>query len=84
MEPDPDAPWDREARPGLDEVLALRADRRETVRRVIERLTDEALAGHTEPVDGPAIPNPAATPSPNAWAPCSTRSGSTASTRSAT
>jgi len=57
MEPDPDVPWDRAARPGLDEVLALRADRRETVRRVIEGLTEEALAGRTEPVEGPGYPD---------------------------
>ncbi|GAA2900384.1 DinB family protein [Pseudonocardia halophobica] len=56
MEPDPGVPWDRAARPDLDEVLALRADRRATVRRVIEGLTEEALAGRTEPVDGPGYP----------------------------
>jgi len=37
-------PWDRGARPRLDEVLALRADRQATVRRVLEELTDERLA----------------------------------------
>lgn len=36
MDPDPGVPWDRTARPGLDEVLALRADRAATVRRVLE------------------------------------------------
>src|SRR6187551_3443341 len=47
-----DIPWDREARPRLDEVLALRADRQATVRRVLEELTDERLAAtvtRTEP-----------------------------------
>ena len=83
MRPDPAVPWDRDARPGLDEVLALRADRMQTVRRVIESLTEEALAGTTEPVVGPG-PKPAATRSRNAWARCSSRSGNTASTRSAT
>jgi hypothetical protein len=58
MEPDSAVPWDRDARPGLDEVLALRADRRATVRRVIDGLTEEALAGSTEPVDGPGYPPP--------------------------
>ena len=45
-------PWDRDARPRLDEVLALRADRQATVRRVLEELTDERLAAtvtRTEP-----------------------------------
>jgi len=45
-------PWDRGARPRLDEVLALRADRQATVRRVLEELTDERLAAtvtRTEP-----------------------------------
>lgn len=55
-QPHPDVPWDREARPSLDEVLALRADRRETVRRVLDDLTPERLDGHTEPVDGPGWP----------------------------
>lgn len=37
-------PWDREARPGLDEVLTVRRQRQAMVRRVIESLTDEQLA----------------------------------------
>lgn len=37
-------PWDREARPSLDEVLAVRRARQAMVRRVIEALTDEQLA----------------------------------------
>jgi len=56
MEPNPDVPWDRDARPGLDEVLTLRADRAGTVRQVLEGLTAERLAAHTEPVDGPGYP----------------------------
>lgn len=55
-EPHPDVPWDREARPALEEVLALRADRRSTVRRVLDDLTPERLAGHTDPVEGPGWP----------------------------
>lgn len=43
-------PRDRQARPSLEEVLALRADRMANVRGVIECLTDEELAGWTEPV----------------------------------
>lgn len=45
-------PWDREARPSLDEVLTVRHDRQATVRHVIESLTDEQLASEvtqTEP-----------------------------------
>ncbi len=37
-------PWDREARPSLDEALAVRRERQATVRRVLESLTDERLA----------------------------------------
>lgn len=55
-EPHPDVPWDREARPPLDEVLELRADRQATVRRVLDGLTEEQLASRTEPVDGPGWP----------------------------
>jgi hypothetical protein len=58
MEPDPGVPWDRAARPDLDDVLALRADRMGTVRRVIEGLSDEELATTTEPVHGPGYPPP--------------------------
>lgn len=56
MDPHPDVPWDRDARPSLDEVLALREDRMATVRRVLHELTDDRLAGTTEPVDGPSHP----------------------------
>ena len=45
-------PWDREVRPSLDEVLALRHERREMVARVFDGLTSEQLASHvsrTEP-----------------------------------
>lgn len=38
-------PCDRDARPSLDEVLALRADRMATVRQVLASLTDAKLAG---------------------------------------
>ena len=43
-------PNDRDARPSLDEVLALRADRMATVRQVIVDLTDEDLSRETTPV----------------------------------
>lgn len=45
-------PCDREARPTLDEVLAVRAERQAMVRQVLESLTDEQLAAtvtRTEP-----------------------------------
>ncbi|MEU1684349.1 pentapeptide repeat-containing protein [Micromonospora sp. NPDC005707] len=54
----PGVPRDRDARPSLDVVLALRRDRMSTVRQVIEGLTHESLDGHTEPVDGPGWPRP--------------------------
>lgn len=37
-------PWDRDVRPLLDEVLAVRARRRTTVAGVLDGLTDEGLA----------------------------------------
>ena len=43
-------PNDRDARPSLEEVLALRADRMATVRQVIVDLTDEDLSRETTPV----------------------------------
>jgi hypothetical protein len=55
----PDTPGvlrDRAARPTLSEVLALRADRMATVRQVVAELTDEQLAGRTEPVVEPGYP----------------------------
>jgi hypothetical protein len=45
-------------RPSLDGVLALRADRTATMRRMIADLTDEKLAGRTEPVTEPRFPEP--------------------------
>jgi hypothetical protein len=54
----PGVPRDRSARPSLDEVLALRADRMATVRQVLAGLTDEKLAGMTEPVLEPGYPEP--------------------------
>ncbi|MDX6246750.1 MAG: hypothetical protein QOF10_110 [Kribbellaceae bacterium] len=55
-------PHDRDARPSLDEVLALRKDRMATVRQVIDDLTDEKLDSQTEPVAGPGWPRPIAYP----------------------
>jgi uncharacterized protein YjbI with pentapeptide repeats len=56
MPAEPAIPWDREARPTLDEVLALRADRMATVRQLIADLTDERLDDRTEPVPEPGYP----------------------------
>jgi DinB superfamily/Pentapeptide repeats (9 copies) len=45
-------PWDREAQPSLDEVLAVRRDRQAMVRDVIASVTDEQLTtdvSRTEP-----------------------------------
>jgi DinB superfamily/Pentapeptide repeats (8 copies) len=58
----PSVPRDRGARPSLDEVLALRADRMATVRQVVADLTDERLAGMTEPVVEPGYPEPKSYP----------------------
>lgn len=58
MPDEPNVPCDRGARPSLNEVLALRADRMATVRQVIADLTDEKLAGMTEIVMEPGYPEP--------------------------
>jgi DinB superfamily len=58
MPDDAPVPRDRTARPSLDQVLALRADRMATVRGVIAGLTDATLAGMTEPVTEPGYPGP--------------------------
>lgn len=56
LNPTLDVPWDRRARPTLDEVLELRAQRMATVRRVLVDLTDERLEDQTQPVEGPSWP----------------------------
>ncbi|GAA3729945.1 DinB family protein [Plantactinospora mayteni] len=48
----PGIPWDREARPALDEVLTVRRERQAMVRQVMASLTDEQLGSEvtrTEP-----------------------------------
>lgn len=56
MPDEPSVPRDRDARPSLEEVLALRLDRMATVRQVIADLTDEQRDGMTEPVMEPGYP----------------------------
>ena len=56
MEPDQILPLNPDARPSLDEMLALRADRMRTVHDVIAALTDDVLAGETDPVLTPGYP----------------------------
>jgi uncharacterized damage-inducible protein DinB len=58
----PGVPRDRDVRPSLDAVLELRRDRMSTVRRFIDDLTDDALDGHTVPVEGPGWPRPRSYP----------------------
>jgi len=59
----PGVPRDRDARPSLDEVLALRRTRTDMVRDVLAGLTEESLAADTTPVDaGFAWPPPASFP----------------------
>jgi hypothetical protein len=51
-------PRDRDARPSLDEVLALRADGAATMRRVLDDLSETSLGASTEPVTAPGWPPP--------------------------
>ena len=53
---DPSVPRDREARPSLDEVLDVLADRRATMQMLLEGLTDERLEETTTPVTEPGHP----------------------------
>ena len=56
MEDIPGVPNDPDARPSLDEILAIRAERMAVVRRIIESLTDADLDRMTEPVPEPGYP----------------------------
>jgi uncharacterized damage-inducible protein DinB len=47
---------DRDARPSLDTVLALRRDRMTTVREVVAGVTDKSLDASTEPAQAPGWP----------------------------
>lgn len=57
MDDHPGVPNDPDARPSLDEVLGLRTQRMGVVRKVLAELSDERLAGRTEPVAGPGYPD---------------------------
>jgi len=52
----PGVPRDRDVRPSLDEVLALRRDRTDRVRRYLADLTDEELDRETDEHDSPGWP----------------------------
>jgi hypothetical protein len=56
MRDEPSVPRDRAARPPLDEVLALRADRMTTVRTLIAGLIEDDLYRMTDPVTEPGYP----------------------------
>jgi hypothetical protein len=45
-----DVPWDREIQPGLDEVLAVRAERRALIHRVLDGLTTDELDRVVSPI----------------------------------
>jgi uncharacterized damage-inducible protein DinB len=57
MQPRDGVPHDHDARPSLDEALALRHEAMAIVRRVVDGLTDEQLASRTEPLVGPGWPD---------------------------
>jgi uncharacterized damage-inducible protein DinB len=58
MPDEPGVPRDRDARPSLEEVLAVRAERMTGVRRLLAELGDEQLASRTAPVREPGYPEP--------------------------
>ncbi len=62
MSDQPGVPRDLAAKPSLDEMLALRADRMAVVRDVMAGLTDGSLEGVTEPVQAPGYPEAGAYP----------------------
>ena len=53
----PGVPHDRDARPSLDEALALRLEAMAMMRRVVDGLADEQLDSRTEPLVGPGWPD---------------------------
>jgi uncharacterized damage-inducible protein DinB len=61
MQPRPGVPHDRDARPSLEEALALRLDAMALMRGVVDGLTEEQLDSETEPLVGPGWPDEGAT-----------------------
>ena len=57
MDPREGVPHDRDARPTLDEALALRLSAMELVRRVVDGLTEEGLDAPGPPLVGPGWPD---------------------------
>ncbi len=57
MRPRRGVPHDRDARPSLDQVLALRLEAMAVMRRVVDGLTGEQLDARTEPLVGPGWPD---------------------------
>ncbi|WP_028045737.1 DinB family protein [Cellulomonas sp. URHE0023] len=57
MAPRSGVPHDRDARPSLDEALALRLRAMAMVRGVVDGLTDEQLDRRSEPLQGPGWPD---------------------------
>lgn len=57
MAPRPGVPHDRDARPSLDEALALRHAAMGLMRGVVDDLTDERLDSETAPLVGPGWPD---------------------------
>lgn len=61
MQPRPGVPQDRDARPSLEEALAVRLAAMAMMRRVVDGLTDEQLDSRTNPLVGPGWPDEGAT-----------------------
>jgi uncharacterized damage-inducible protein DinB len=57
MRPRPGVPQDRQARPSLEEALAVRVAAMGLMRQVVDALTDEELERRTEPLVGPGWPD---------------------------
>ncbi len=60
----PAVPHDADARPSVDEILAVRSERMATVERVLRELTDERLERMTQPVLEP-VPRIRVVPGPS-------------------
>nr|ANY57930.1 hypothetical protein [uncultured bacterium] len=57
MQPREGIPWERDARPSLEEVLVVREDAMSLVRQVLVSLTDEQLDELIAPLVGPGWPD---------------------------